>query len=147
MDDSYSVVFGEAPRGAVCRERLAAYVVIDDSRGHVAVVSANFRGRDEFWLPGGGMVDSETPQQTVAREVREELGRYINLQHKIGQATQFFYAVDDGCWYKMVAHFFSGELQSAQASDAEHKLQWLDPRIRKSDFFHECHVWAALGAA
>ena len=79
------------------------YAVVNNSDRHVAVVCANVRGRDEFWLPGGGMYDGESPQQTIAREVREELGRHATPHHRIGQAIQFFYAGDENCWYKMLA--------------------------------------------
>ena len=146
MNDSTLAVFGKPPPGVVYRDRMAAYAVITNPDGAVAVVSVNFRGREAFWLPGGGMLDGESPKHTVAREVWEELGREVKLYRTIGQAIQFFYAADDDCWYKMMAYFFVAELQRAPAGYSEFELQWVNPTLHKSDFFHECHVWAALDA-
>ncbi|MEK6261728.1 MAG: NUDIX domain-containing protein [Planctomycetota bacterium] len=145
MDDSFSTRFGNPPPGIVCRDRRAAYAVIHGPDGHVAVVCVNVRGHDEFWLPGGGMLDHESPEQTIVREVREELGRTAKVLRRIGESVQFFYAGDEGCWYKMVAHFFAAELQGDADEQAEYELHWVDPGVRKLDFFHECHAWAALG--
>lgn len=145
MHDSSSIVFGTSPPGIVCRERTAAYAVINNPDGHVAVVCANVRGRDQFWLPGGGMLDHETPEQTIAREVREELGRKVRLHRKIGQAIEFFFAGDEGRWYMMIAYFFAAEFQGDAEGCGEYELCWVDPTLRKTDFFHESHVWAANG--
>lgn len=93
------------------------------------------------------MLVGETPEQTIAREVLEELGRQVKLHHELGQAIQFFYAGDEECWYKMAACFFAAELQGEADGHGEYEIQWVDPILKRSDFFHECHVWAAFGAA
>ena len=142
MEELSPIVFGKAPPGIVCRDRPAAYAVIHNSAGHVAVVCANVRGRDQFWLPGGGIHDDESPQQTIAREVNEELGRHVTLHRKIGAVFQFFYASDEACWYKMEAHFFAARFEEEADGDGEFALHWVDATRCKSDFFHECHVWA-----
>src|SRR3954471_1515657 len=136
---SAPLVFGSAPPGVICRPRPAAYAVIRDHAGRVAVV----RGKAAFWLPGGGTLPGETPEETIPREVREELGRAARLLGKVGGAVQFFHAADDGCWYEMTATFFRAEFVSEPIEAAEHELLWLDASEEGALFFHACHAWAA----
>mgnify|MGYP002624588885 FL=1 len=137
-------IFGMLPDGVDCRPRRAAYAVIHNSGGNVAAITANFRGRDEFWLPGGGIEHGESPRQTVVREVREELGRGAVVGSELGKARQFFFAGDEGCWYDMTAWFFKAEFLGEAQNDGEFALHWIDATTRHTDFFHECHAWAAL---
>jgi 8-oxo-dGTP pyrophosphatase MutT (NUDIX family) len=92
-------------------------------------------------LPGGGSLPGETPAETLAREVREELARSVRLVRKIGEATQFFHATSDNCYYEMQADFFLAELPDEPAGQGEHDLIWL-PLIDADQFFHACHSWA-----
>jgi 8-oxo-dGTP diphosphatase len=80
-------VFGEPPAGVSCVERPAAYVCVFDAEGQVAVVLSDGR----CFLPGGGSLPDETPEQTIRREVREELAREIRLLQPLGTAIQYFH--------------------------------------------------------
>jgi 8-oxo-dGTP pyrophosphatase MutT (NUDIX family) len=64
------VVFGSRKPNIDYVERRAAYVVTIEA-GNVALVGS---GGNRF-LPGGGSLPGEAAEMTVAREVREELGR------------------------------------------------------------------------
>src|SRR5215471_20958831 len=99
IDDT--LVFGSRSSLTKYVARRAAYVVIID-RGRVAMVS---NGQSRF-LPGGGSLPGETPEMTVAREVREEIGMSLRLLHLIGRATQYFYSDEDVRHYEMAAVFF-----------------------------------------
>ncbi|HEX8904673.1 MAG TPA: NUDIX domain-containing protein, partial [Longimicrobiaceae bacterium] len=100
-------VFGAPPAGVAPRERRAAYAVVAGADGRVAAV----RGRaGRYWLPGGGSRDGETPEATVLREIREELGREACVGDRIATAVQHFHAADDGCWYAMTAVFLRAGL-------------------------------------
>src|SRR6185436_17239049 len=94
-------IFGELPPGVTCRDRRAAYVVVVRTDGWVAAV----RGRREWFLPGGGSLPGERPENSVAREVMEELGRDVRGLRSIGEAIQYFHSSDDDCWYRMTAIF------------------------------------------
>jgi 8-oxo-dGTP pyrophosphatase MutT (NUDIX family) len=135
-------IFGSAPAGVVCHKRLAAYAIIAGAEGRIAVV----RGRMGYWLPGGGALPGEAPEETVAREVREELGHRVRLVGKIGEAIQYFYASDDECWYEMKAVFFRAEIEGERLGTAEHELYWLDAGNSSESFFHACHAWAVSRA-
>jgi 8-oxo-dGTP diphosphatase len=133
------LVFGSAPSGVLCRKRPAAYAVIPGADGRIAVVRGN---NGAWWLPGGGTEPGEAPEETVVREVLEELGRAIRLVGKIGEAVQYFYAPDDGCWYEMTAVFFRAEFEGEPLGRGEDELCWLDVGRAVEGFFHACHAWA-----
>jgi hypothetical protein len=109
--------FGAAPSGVTCRARRAAYAIVRDDRGRVAVIRMEGPGENRYWLPGGGIEPDETAEVAVFREVREELGRWIRLRESLGETVQIFYAADDACW--------------------------LDPKTDTGLFFHASHAWAA----
>ncbi len=94
-------------------------------------------------LPGGGSLPGEIPEETLVREVREELARSVRLVSKIGEATQFFYAADENCYYKMLGVFFRAEFPDEPSGQGEHDLFWLPLAEATRTFFHESHAWAA----
>ena len=133
-----AVVFGSRKPNIDYVERRAAYVVTIEA-GNVALVGS---GRNRF-LPGGGSLLGEAAEMTVAREVREELGREVRLLHPVGAATQYFYSQDDDRHYEMLAVFVAGELTNRLANGVgEHSLEWLPIAQATESCFHECHAWA-----
>jgi 8-oxo-dGTP diphosphatase len=132
-------IFGTAPADAKWQERRAAYVVIRRPDGKVAAV----RGRDRLFLPGGGSGEREQAEETVVREVAEELGRRIGRLSPLGYAIEYFYASDDGRWYKMRATFFRAELTDEILGSGEYEIEWVSPRSEQNSFFHASHAWAA----
>jgi 8-oxo-dGTP pyrophosphatase MutT (NUDIX family) len=134
-----SMTFGARLDGAEYTERPAAYAVVAGENATVAAVRGPAGG---IFLPGGGSLSGETPEETLAREVREELARSVRLVRKIGEAIQFFYAASDDRHYKMLAMFFLAEFPVEPSGQGEHELFWL-PLSKGKAFFHECHAWAA----
>lgn len=140
-------VFGSREPRVQYTERRAAYVVIISGGGEVAAVVGS--GLSHF-LPGGGSLPGEAPEETVAREVQEELGRGVRLKRRLGEAVQYFYSETDARHYEMRATFFAGEFteearggQEREQSACEHELRWLPPAEAEGAFFHACHAWAA----
>ena len=97
---------GSQSLGVTYEQRGAAYAVIRNSVGAVAAV----RVPAGYWLPGGGMLPGETPEETVVREVREELGGTLHPVSKIGEAAQYFFAATEGRYYVMQAVFYRAKL-------------------------------------
>jgi ADP-ribose pyrophosphatase YjhB (NUDIX family) len=133
-----ALIFGAPEPSVAYTERRAAYVVIKHS-DLVALV----KGRDKHFLPGGGSLLGEGPEETIAHEVAEELARGTRLLRKLGEATQYFYAAADDRHYRMQATFFSGEF-TAQLTGrtGEHELLWLPIAEIEQVCFHACHAWA-----
>lgn len=130
------VTFGDRITGVRYELRPAAYAVIRDSAGKVAVV----RSRESYFLVGGGSQHGEPPEQTIAREAVEECAREIAIERQIGGAIQYFDA--DGTHFEMHAMFMEAHFATERRGEAEHELAWLPPDTALSAMHHECHAWA-----
>ena len=130
-------LFGDFDPNLEYKDRRAAYAVIISDKTVAAV-----KGPDKYWLPGGGSLLYETAEETIVRELKEELGRSIRLIQEIGRATQYFYAVADRCYYKMDATFFRAEFTGELSESGENDLHWVPIVVAERLFFHQCHVWA-----
>ena len=128
--------FGNARAGIVYLDRPAAYAVITDGDGRVAAVL----GTRGYFLPGGGSLPDEPPEETIRREAVEELARTVRLLLKIGEVVQYFSAGEEH--YRMRAVFYAAEFTGAHESKAEYDLAWLTLKEAEESFFHKCHVWA-----
>jgi 8-oxo-dGTP diphosphatase len=138
-----ALTFGSPASGVRYAARRAAYVVVVSGDGRIATVES----RQKHFLPGGGSLAGEAAEETVAREVREELARGVRLTRKLGEVVQYFYSDADGRHYKMLATFFTGEFTGgARGSGGEHELRWLPVADAERSCFHECHAWAARRA-
>ena len=135
-------VFGTVPPGSVTRTRPAAYLVVTDELGKVAVVEGLKSGPRRYWLPGGGREDGETPEQTIEREVAEELGKRVDELHVFAEAVQVFYSEADECWVRSHMTFLSGRLGNRLGTKPEHDPAWLGPARMTGAMYHPSHVWA-----
>ena len=136
------LVFGSPEPNVQYSERRAAYVVIT-RHSEVAVVKSGQR----YFLPGGGSLPCEAPEETAVREVQEELARCVRLLGSLGEATQYFYSSEDDRHYKMQAVFFAGEFTNdGCGGTGEHQLNWLPITETEQAYFHECHSWAVRQA-
>ena len=137
------LVFGSREPNIDYMDRRAAYVVVVNAGGKVGMV----KGREKYFLPGGGSLSGETAKETIIREVDEELARGVRLNRKLGDALQYFYSVTDNCHYKMRATFYAGEFTGALRDGAgEHEVYWLSPTEAGQSCFHACHAWAVRQA-
>ena len=135
--------FGHFDPGLRYEDRRAAYAVIIARGGVVLAIKG---AGDKYWLPGGGSLRGEAAEETISREVREELGRGVRLLEKIGHATQYFYAIAEDLNYKMEAIFFRAELTDAPSEPGEDEAHWLPLESQGNSFFHQCHAWAVRQA-
>ena len=53
--------------------------------GKVLLIHRRNEGREYWVFPGGGVEDDETPEKTVAREVKEETGAVISCGEKFAE--------------------------------------------------------------
>ena len=117
--------------------RRAAYAVIIGPNGRIAVV----KGNSGYFLPGGGSLPAERPEQTLRREVREELAADVRIVRRIGEAVQYFYA--DEQHYRMEAVFFEAEFNREGGGGGEYELCWLGREEIERGFYHLSHAWAS----
>lgn len=130
-------VFGSMNPTLEYKTRPAAYALITDQEGRIAAV----KGKGRHFLPGGGSLPGETPEQTVKREVKEEFARDVQIVRRIGEAIQYFFA--EGQHYRMEAVFFEARFAGEATDAGEHELYWLDSDEIAVAFYHQCHTWAA----
>jgi 8-oxo-dGTP diphosphatase len=130
--------FGKYDKSQNYKDRKAVYAIILNENNKIAVVKSG----EYYWLPGGGSIENETVDETIIREVKEELGRNIRVMNKIGEAIQYFYADKEGCYYKMNAIFIRAEFTTEYSTIKEHNLYWVSAIDIKDIFYHQCHVWA-----
>ena len=136
---THTPTFGVPAAGVRYEQRGAAYAVVRNSAGAVAAVHMPVG----YWLPGGGMLLGETPEETAVREVREELGCTLRLVGKIGGAVQYFFAATEGRHYAMRAVFFRAEfVERPHGVAAEYEVCCLDVSHPGPWFYHACHDWA-----
>ncbi|MGW4624587.1 NUDIX hydrolase [Streptomyces sp. SID7982] len=84
------------------RKRVAADVLLRDPLGRILLVNPTYKpGWD---LPGGMAEANEPPEEAVKRELREELGREINL---LGLLVVDWVA-PHGPWDDQIAFIFNG---------------------------------------
>lgn len=116
-------VFGNKIVGQSYIERPGAYAVIQDDDGLIATV----RVETAFFLPGGGSLLGETPQETLHREVMEECGRGIQICREIGEAMEYLYAPKHGVYYQIHSTFFNALFTHGEVLEHEekHTLVWL----------------------
>jgi 8-oxo-dGTP diphosphatase len=130
---SDAVVFGSPVPGVSYTERAAVYAVVGNGQGMIAAV----KSPKGYFLPGGGSLPGEAPEDTVRREVREEVGRVAQILSRLGDAIQYFTA--EGKEFKMRAAFFVAEFTEEPPSQGEHELHWLSIAEIHGAFFHPCH--------
>jgi len=131
--------FGVATDGAVPRH--AAYALVRDERGRFLAV----RGRRGLFLPGGGCEGDESPEQALARELREETGRELVECAYRSTAIQHFTA-DGISSYRMKAVFYAAVLGD-QLGEPEGEVLWVDPAAADDSWYHACHAWAVRDEA
>lgn len=135
-------VFGSRIAGCPYIERPSAYAVVRNSSGCFALIRTP-RG---FYLPGGGIEASETPEQTIKREAMEEAGLIIELRTLVGKAIEIVYSREENACFEKKSVFIEGEVVGDIPShEGDHELIWVDFDHAISMLSHESHRWALRG--
>jgi 8-oxo-dGTP diphosphatase len=137
--------FGSEDAGRSYRLRPGGYAVIRNPRGEVAVV----RTPEGMFLPGGGQLPGESPEQAAIRETAEEVGLRIVLGVCLGVADQLkFSATEGGHLRKRCTFFVAQELDGAREPPIEpdYELLWLPAAEAAARLSDESQRWAVEAA-
>jgi 8-oxo-dGTP pyrophosphatase MutT (NUDIX family) len=105
-------------RGRPLRETSYGGVVV---RGEEVLVITPIGKRRVTGLPKGGPNPGETPEQTAAREVREETGVTATVREPLGDVS-YWYRRSGRRVYKTV-HFFLCDYVSGSTDDHDHEVE------------------------
>ncbi len=88
------------------------------------------RGRSRvLGLPKGGPMDGETPEETAAREVREETGIVARVEDRLGQVDYTYRR--GGRRVDKTVHFYLCVFEDGDTSDHDHEVddaRWMPLR-------------------
>ena len=120
-------------------ERLSAYAVVRDASGCVALIRTP-RG---FFLPGGGIEASETPEEATQREALEEAGLIVESRALVGKAIEIVCSPEENACFEKRCVFLEAEVVGqAPSRDGDHELIWVDFDRAIGMLSPESHRWA-----
>jgi 8-oxo-dGTP pyrophosphatase MutT (NUDIX family) len=98
-------------------------------RGEDVVVIVPRGRRRVLGLPKGGAIAGESPEQTAAREVREETGITATVSDRLGQVDYSYRR--GGRRIEKTVHFFLCQFVAGDTSDHDHEVddaRWMPLR-------------------
>jgi 8-oxo-dGTP pyrophosphatase MutT (NUDIX family) len=89
-------------------------------RGDDVIVIVPRGRRRVLGLPKGGPRDGERPEDTAAREVREETGITVSVRERLGQVDYTYRR--GGRTIAKTVHFYLCEFQGGDTADHDHEV-------------------------
>ena len=133
-------IFGKKLENITYQSRQGVYaIIINSTKDKILTVKTS---RGDYFLPGGGIENTETYQECLEREILEETGYTALIGNFIGNAKSYFLStkkeplLNDG-------YFYLAELleKSQEPIEVDHFVQWIE--LDKIELLvHEHHRWA-----
>ncbi|MBN8831956.1 MAG: NUDIX domain-containing protein [Sphingomonadales bacterium] len=130
--------FGERLPGIDYIDRPGAYAFIRDGARRLALMRV---APERHYLPGGGIEPGETPDESMAREIAEEMAHTAIVGRLFARATQYI-ASTRGGHFAVHAHYFDVTLGAPLAREPEHELLWLPPEKAQTMLVRDADRWA-----
>jgi ADP-ribose pyrophosphatase YjhB (NUDIX family) len=131
--------FGTRLTGRKYTSRPSAYAVVRNRQGEIAVVRAPIG----VFLPGGGQLPLETPEQAAIRETREECGLEIEIVGEIGVADQYAHSESEDRYFAKRSTFLRAVVIAfGDRSEMDHELLWISEPEAGRLLSHASHQWA-----
>jgi 8-oxo-dGTP diphosphatase len=89
-------------------------------RGDDVIVIVPRGRRRVLGLPKGGPMAGERPEETAAREVREETGITVNVRERLGQVDYTYRR--GGRQIEKSVHFYLCEFEEGDTADHDHEV-------------------------
>lgn len=101
------------------------------------------------FLPGGGAAPGESFEDTIRREVLEEMGWSITAPCAVAQAVEYLQPTSERLGTRIEATFvWAVPVRPITAPvEADHRLEWLEPAEAVGLLTHRSHSWIADQAA
>ncbi len=134
--------FGEKVKNQTYETRNGAYVIVARNKNQEILLVQAPNGA--FFLPGGEIEQGETKEETIHREVLEELGFEIKLGSYLGEAIDYFYSRHRKTYYYHPAHFYTSISWLKKGTPIEdfNQLIWFKISEAKGKLKRGSHRWA-----
>jgi len=114
--------------------RKGAYVVIVDGDSVAAIQGPG----GYYFLPGGGIEENESDEETLIRELKEECDASVEILGLMGQATDFLFAAGEDRYFEKRGSFYLARFLTLP----DKNLVWIPIPDASKLFRQEGHVWA-----
>jgi len=134
-----SIIFGEKKEKIEYINRIGVYGIAFNNDGKIALIKTS----GGYFLPGGGIENSESHRMCLHREFMEETGYEISIGKYIGKASLYHitktyqYMNGTGCFYIV-------KLKEKVSDNIEkdHELLWKEPKECVENLFLKHQAWA-----
>jgi 8-oxo-dGTP diphosphatase len=150
IDSNFDIddkIFGEKLENIEYIDRRAVYGIVINDEGEIAVIKTP----TGYFLPGGGIENSETYVECLQREFVEETGYEAEVEKFIGRAS-LYHTSKTNQYLRGIGYFYTASLkfETSYKVEMDHELLWVEPDQCIKCLFLEHQAWAvskALGLA
>ncbi len=135
-------IFGKKEVGKNYQDRFGVYVII--SRNNAKEVILVQAPNGAYFLPGGEIENKETHQETIDREMLEEVGFQVTVGNYLGEATEYFYSSHRDTYFKNPGYFYVVDqwVKVAAPTETTNGLSWVTPDEAMLLLKRGSHRWA-----
>lgn len=134
-------VFGQPQPGLTYSRRPGSYAFLKNQSGFLAAIRTSYG----CFLPGGGADPGETPEDTLRREVFEEIGFELSNIRPLGEAQQYVFSRFYNQGFLKHGYFFEADWAPHPLGRIahDHFLDWLSAEDLTDALTHEFQRWMA----
>lgn len=141
--DTEEKVFGQKLDNIEYTDRIGVYGIVINEEGNIAVIKTP----GGYFLPGGGIENSESHEECIKREFIEETGYDIEIKKYIGSAS-IYHITRTNQYKRGIGYYYIVNLKDKTHDKVEddHELIWIDAEECNKKLFLENQAWAVSKA-